>query len=804
MRVSQEWLQDFVELDGVTPARIAELLTLSGTEVERIVGFAQGLEGVTVAEVVELGRMEGSDHLWKTRVRVPGQEPLEVVCGAQNLTLGAVVAWARPGTVLPGGLRLGQRRIRGELSNGMICAADELGLGPEHDGVLLLASGDAEPGQPLSELFPEDIIYELEILSHRADSLSHWGVARELAAVLDRPLREPALEEPSREGAPAADAVDVEIEAPADCPIYLAECIDGLGTGPSPLWLQRRLMSVGARSISAVVDLANYVMLDVGQPVHTFDLDRLPGAPARVRIGVRHGRLGETLACLDGATRRLNEESLAITADDRPVALGGIIGGSETSVQADTTRIILEAASFNWVSIRKTTRSLGIRTEASSRFERALSPALVPIAARRFTHLVGAVTGGRVRPGPVIAGAVPAPTGPIQTSLREISHLLGLEVGPDRAADALRRLQFEVDQSGDELRVVPPSVRTDIKIAADITEEVGRVLGYDLVPATLPALRTPPSGHPELSGASRLAGEICLGAGFTEAITSSLVSQDQASLVRGLGSEFSPLRIANPLSSQLGELRVSCLPGLLDACRLNQSRGWERSRVFEWGRVFWPSLDRSGRPDEPEVLALVDHSVAPQPDEAAGALDHLLQMIQALGDRVGLNEVEFRPERRHGFHPHRCAGIWVIGELRGVVGQLDWAAAPDPELRGSTMVAEMRVDGWLVDGGRPAKGVSLAKTPPLSLDLSVTVPERAALGAALAAVRDSRVAELEEIKLVDQYRGSQLPAGTKGWTFRLVFRDPEQTLTHRQGERLRAQVLGALESVGAAVRLVSS
>ena len=801
MRVSQEWLSDFVDLGDLAPARIAELLTLSGTEVERVTSFAGGLDQVVVAEVVELERMEGSDHLWMTKVRVPGREPVDVVCGAQNLYLGAVVAWAGPGVRLPGGRELTQRRIRGALSNGMICAPDELGLGQDHDGVLLLPAGEAEPGQPLSQLFPADTVYELEVLSHRADCLAHWGVARELAAVLDRRLRDPVVSQPPRVGAPADESIRVRIEAAGDCPIYLAECLDQLGPGPAPLWLQRRLMAVGSRSISAVVDLANYVMLELGQPVHTFDLDRMPRTPAPFEIGVRRGRPGETLACLDGATRRLDGDALVITAADQPVALAGIIGGIETAVQPSTTRIVLEVANFDWVSIRKTTRRLGLRTEASSRYERSLAAALVPIAARRFTHLAPAVAGGRVRPGPVVAGAVPAPVAPIGTSSRRISALLGLEINPAEAAATLRRLQFVVGVSGDDLEVVPTPVRTDVRIAEDLTEEVGRILGYDRVPPSLPAITKPPSGHPGLVTADRLAGEICRGAGFTEAITSSLVSQDRVEPVPGLGEKVPPIAIGNPLSSQLGDLRVSCLPALLEACRLNQSRGRERTRLFEWGRVFWPSPGASTRPEEPEVLALVDHWPGAPAARAGERVDHLLQVVQALADRVSLKEVEFRRGRHLGFHPERCSELWVDGEYRGIIGELQLGADSEVGLRGSTVAAELRVDQWLVDGGRPGRGATLAKTPPLSLDLAVTVPERAELGPALSAVRSAGIIELEEIRLVDQYRGSQLPPGTKGWTFRLVFRHPEQTLTHRQGDQLRDRVLMALAGIGAAVRV---
>jgi phenylalanyl-tRNA synthetase beta chain len=799
MRVSLEWLGDFVELDDLAPQQIAEQLTVSGTEVERIFQFAGGLDQMVVAEVVELSRLEGSDHLWLTKVRVPKEEPVEVVCGAQNLSLGATVAWARPGTELPGGMKLSQRRIRGVLSNGMICAPDELGLGHDHEGVLLLPPGEAEPGAPLSRLFPTDTIFELEILSNRADCLSHWGVARELSALFRRPLRKPEADPLQRSGPPSQESVAVRVEAVEDCPIYLAECIDQLGSRPAPLWLQRRLMAVGSRSISAVVDLANYLMLEVGQPVHTFDLDRMPGAPGQVKIGVRHGRPGEQLACLDGETRPVGG-ALVITAGDEAVALAGVMGGSATAVQPGTTRIVLEVATFNWVSIRRATRRLGVRTEASSRYERDLAPALVPVGAQRFVHLVEKVTGGRVRPGAVVDGGLPELMSPIRVSSRSISTLLGEEVDSQTAADTLRRLEFDVEVSGEDLTVQPPPTRTDVHIPVDVTEEVGRILGYDRLPSTLPGLRTPPGGTPGLERAERIAGQICLGAGFTEAITSSLVGRLQIGVHAGLGEGLAPIALANPLSSQLGDLRVSCVPGLLQACQVNQSRGTERTRLFEWGRVFWPGPDAESRPEEPEMLALVDNFWRSEGESSEKAINSLLQVVQALGDRVSLKDLEFRPAPHPGFHPQRCTEVWASGEYRGVLGEVEAGGAPEMDLRGTTVAAELRVDGWLIDGGRPGRGLLLAKTPSLSLDLAVTVPERAQLGAALRSVLSLEIAPLEEIRLVDQYHGPQLPDGTKGWTFSLVFRHRDKTLTHREGDELRTRVLKGLDSVGAILR----
>jgi phenylalanyl-tRNA synthetase beta chain len=303
-----------------------------------------------------------------------------------------------------------------------------------------------------------------------------------------------------------------------------------------------------------------------------------------------------------------------------------------------------------------------------------------------------------------------------------------------------------------------------------------------------------------LERAERIAGQICLGAGFTEAITSSLVGRLQTELLPGLGEGVAPITLANPLSAQLGDLRVSCVPGLLQACQLNQSRGKERTRLFEWGRVFWPSPDGEARPEEPGALALVDNFWGSEGESSEESINSLLQVVQALGDRVSLQNLEFHPARHAGFHPQRCTEVWAGGEYRGVLGEVVAGDVRELDLRGTTVAAELRVDGWLVDGGRPGRGVRLAKTPSLSLDLAVTVPERAELGVALAAVEALGIAELEELHLVDLYRGTQLPDGSKGWTFRLTFRHPERTLTHREGEQLRARVLKALATVNAVVR----
>ncbi|MHB8394104.1 MAG: phenylalanine--tRNA ligase subunit beta [Candidatus Dormibacteria bacterium] len=802
MRVSHEWLTSMVDLSGVSPREVAHLLTVTGTEVEKITEFAQGLEGVVVGEVVGLKRVERSDHLFLAEVRAGGDEPLEVVCGAPNLFVGALVPWARPGTKLPSGVEIGRRRIRGVESHGMLCAPDELGLGPDHAGIMVLAPGDAAVGQPLSVAFPHDVVYELEILSNRADCLSHWGVARELAACLRRPLQDPDISPVIREGQPLAERVAVEIEDSGLCPVYWAEGFLGIPQGPTPLWIRRRLLAVGQRSVGAVVDLGNYVMLEIGQPLHTFDLDRIRDQVGSTALSVRFGFDGERMLGLDGAERSLDPETLVIAANGRASAIAGVMGAMESAVTAATTNLLLESASFAWTSIRGTSRRLGVRTEASSRFERPLSPHLVPVGAARFTRLLRETLGVAPLPGPCVAGALPPAPPAIRISADRISALLGMRVDEAKAGEILKSLEFLVDRGAEELLVTPPAVRTDVSLPIDIVEEVGRIVGYAAIASTLPPLRQPP---PHVVGASplRLAAEVAMGAGFNECVTLSLVDSGRQAPVTGLagmGGNRPALQIGNPLSTALGALRTGILPGLLGACQLNQSRGRARIRLFEQGRAFWATSEND-RPLEPDLIGFVDQSVDGDADDSALRLRHLLAVCQALGDRLSAQNTTFRMGECPGFHPTRCALVVSGGVVRGVVGELDQRSTAALQLRGRVVAAELRTDHWLVPGGRPSTTVDLARTPQLVMDLAVKVPVRAELGFALEAVKGANVSELEEIRVLDEYRGPQLGNDLKGWTFRLVFRDPIKTLTNSRGEALRDRVAEALHaSAGAVVR----
>jgi phenylalanyl-tRNA synthetase beta chain len=784
-----------VDLEGVEPARVADLLTLSGTEVEKVTPFGVGLDQVVVGEVVGLRRVEGSDHLFLAHVVTPGLDPQEVVCGADNLFVGALVPWARPGTRLPIGAEIGRKRLRGIWSEGMLCAPDELGLGLDHDGVLILSPEDAEVGMPLDRVYPADHLYELEVLSNRADCLSHWGVARELSALLSRPLQDPEASRPERSS--SAPAVRVTVASAADCPIYLAEVLTGFSNTSAPAFVRRRLAAIGQRSLGGIVDLANYVMFEIGQPLHTFDLDRLPAPEDELAVGVRRGRDGEAITCLDGVNRRLDPETLVITVGDAPKALAGLIGGQESAVGPETGRVLLEAANFNWARLRSTSRRLRLRTEASGRFERQLSPHLARRGADRFVHLAVRHLGAKLGPG-AEGGAPPAPAQAIRCDPVQISSILGLDLSSEAVASPLRRLQFEVRQERGEMLVTPSPYRTDVTAAVDLAEEVGRIIGYQEVPGTLPPICQAPPVEALAEPVARLTSAACRAAGFSEALSLSLVSGDRERAVPRLVGDIAHLELANPLSMQLGSLRQGLLQGLLQSAHHNQARGQDRIRLFEQGAAFWARGEE--RPEEPWMLAALDLA-DDSAEEGATRLRRLMALVARLSSVGGGGAVEFRPVTWPALHRARAAEVWSGAERRGIVGEVAQPVTDAFDVRGRVEVAELRLDGWLKPGGRPGHAPPLPRMPALVVDLSVAVPSRALLGPALQAVAALRLPELELVTPIDEYLGDQLGPGVKGWTLRLRLRHPERTLTAAEGDRAREAVLRALElEVGAKPR----
>src|SRR2546425_3564461 len=589
MLISLNWLKEYVDTTADAPT-LAERLTLAGNEVERIAQQEVDFDGIVVAEVKSLRPLPGSTKNQIAGVTTGGAV-VEVVTGAWNLAVGDRVPYAMPGS------RLGDRRIEtktflGVPSAGMLCSAIELGLGEDAAGILILDPG-ATPGQDLHELYPRDTILELEIKSNRPDLLCHLGIAREVGAIFNLSLRAPKIPRARVSEAPEL----VRIDAPDGCRRFVGRLITGITVAPSPPWMQARLRAAGVRPISNIVDITNYVMLESGQPMHAFDYRRLTGG----RIVVRRARDGEELACLDGKMRRLTARDMVVADTERAQGLAGIIGGAESAVQPATTDIFLEAATWEQRSIRRTARLHGLRTEASSRFEKGLSPALSLPAVERAAALVAELAGGTATRASDVY-PVPLTQVTIELDADRIERVLGVRVEVADAASILERLRFTVKRTGARMQVQPPAFRLDCSIPQDLVEEIGRIHGYDRVPSTLPGARTPVRDLFERRDADETAREVLAGRELDEAVTSALVSADGTPPIAMPMAAPSLVKVKNPMAESRDALRRSLLPGLLEALALNARQDQGGARLFELGSVFWRNA--SSAVDEPQALAL--------------------------------------------------------------------------------------------------------------------------------------------------------------------------------------------------------
>jgi len=792
--ISLNWLKEYVDIKVDVPT-LAERLTLAGSEVDRIAEQEVDFDGVVVAEVKGLRPLPGSTKNQIAAVTTGGAA-VEVVTGAWNIAVGDRVPYATPGS------RLGDRRIEtktflGFPSAGMLCSAIELGLGEDAAGILVLDPG-ATPGQDLHELYPRDTILELEIKSNRPDLLCHLGIAREVAAIFNLSLREPKVPKSRTSDAPDL----VRIDAPDGCRRFVGRLVTGVTVAPSPPWMQARLRAAGVRPISNVVDITNYVMLETGQPMHAFDYQRLKGG----RIVVRRARDGEELACLDGKTRRLTSGDMVVADTERAQGLAGIIGGAESAVQPGTTEIFLEAATWEPRSIRRTARMLGLRTEASSRFEKGLSPALGLPAVERAAALVAELAGGKATKS---SDVYPVPLAPItiEVNADRIERVLGVRVELAEAAGILERLRFKVEKSRDGLRAQPPEFRLDCAIPEDVVEEIGRIYGYDRVPSTLPGARIPVRDLHQRRDADETAREVLAGRELDEAVTSSLVSA-QGTVEIGMPMAAPSLTmLKNPMAENRDALRRSLLPGLLEALALNARQDQGGARLFELGSVFWRKT--SNAVDEPQVLALAAHVPAGGADAAAAELRSLQATLATMRDRFAIPSTEFKqaefsgpdPGRYAGFHPGRTGEVLEEGQPIGIVGEVHPQVLAQLGLPGRAVVAEVLFDRFSAGGQRTPQAQSLPRFPGVRRDLTVVIRGKIAGGDVLQVIRQRGGYTLRDISMVSEYQGPQLEAGARSLSFRLYFQADDRTLTNEEVAAIQQRIIDGLrERFAAEVR----
>ena len=781
MRISYEWLGDYVDTSGITPQEAAHLLTMTGTKIESV-------EVIDLSNIIVGRVLEQKDHprsnkpLWIHQVDVGGGKVVQIIAGAPNATAGTLVPVAMPGVRVPSGTLVRDGKIAGEAAQGMLCSADELLLGQEREPrIMLLDRG--EPGESLSKYIPTEAIFEAEITPNRPDCLCHMGVARELAAAAGREFKADFMP-PYIEGVPppAAELVDVAIEVPDLCSRFVAVPVTGVKVGPSPDWVQRRLRAAGVRPISNVVDATAYVMLEHGKPTHVFDAAKLAGP----QLHVRDAREGESILCLDGQTRKLRPGMLVVADAKGPVAIGGVIGGEESGVSELTTDVIIESAGWDGVNIRATSRALALRTEASIRHEKGLAPEVAMAGARRAAALVREWAGGQVHADWI--DVYPNPQQPVRVEVEpsKVNALLGVDVPEGEAETTLRRLGFQVRSENGAWDVLPPVFRLDIELAEDVAEEIGRIYGIERIPATLPGRRHSkwtPAGGASHEWAVR---EVLLGAGFEEVITPALVS---GRTLERLGLAESARGVINPMSDELDTMRTSLLPSLLHVARYNQNRTGEHVDVFELARVYAGTRD-DRLADEPLRLTAIARTGS-EPDAGRRGFLRLKSVMDRLAADLGTGAAGYERANPPLYHPGRTATIALGGRPVGLVGELHPTTVSAFDLDGRVVALDLDLQVLL--GGQVAtKAQELPRFPAVQRDLAVAVDETVSAGDLHASIKKAAGPALESVRAFDEYRGGQLPDGRKSVAFALTFRSPDRTLTDAEVDGAMAQIRKAL------------
>jgi phenylalanyl-tRNA synthetase beta chain len=795
MRVSMKWLRELVPVE-MSPVQLADRLDLTGTAVEGVETLGAGMAGVVIGQVVTKERHPDAEKLWVTTVDVGGGEPLHIVCGAQNFEAGDKVPVATVGTTLPNGVEIKRAKLRGVVSEGMNCSATELGVGGDASGLLILPA-DAPVGRPFAQYWDlADTVLELEVTPNRPDCLSVAGVAREVGAVTGKPASWPGST-PEESGAPAADSVTVTIDDPGLCTRYTARLIRGVKIGPSPDWLVAKVASAGARPISNIVDITNYVMFELGQPLHAFDFATIAPGGRRADITVRTAREGEDLTTLDGADRQLAADTLLICDPTGPIALAGVMGGAATEVTEATVDILLESARFDPASISRTSRRLGLFSEASQRFERGVDPNGCAAACDRAAQLIAELGGGTVAPG--IVDTYPAVVAPRELTLRmtRVNDLLGCDLDVGTVSGILTRLGLAVTElpgeEGATLSVTVPTFRPDLEREIDLIEEVVRVYGMEHVPSTLPGGRGRIGGLSlEQTRRARI-GSALRAAGLNEAITWSFGDPTDADR---LGWEFGPgelsVELLNPMSEDQALMRFSTLPGLLRAVANNQRRGVVDVHLYEIGEVWWTAEGRK-LPKEREVVsgALAGSWDRPGWHDPEPPLDFFdgKGAIASLMEAMGIERWRVRAAERPWLQPGRSAEVLVGGDVVGWLGEVHPRVLDSYEAAGPVTVFELFAPPIIKAAREVHAFQDIPRVPAIKVDMALVVAEDVTAERVEQAITSAGGKLLESVRLFDVYRGKGVADGKKSLAFSLTYRAEDRTLTDEEVADAHAKVV---------------
>lgn len=791
MKIAESWIREWVN-PAFDSDELAHRLTMAGHEVDGLEREGDALQGVVIAEVLQAQKHPDADRLRVCLVSDGSGEPIEVVCGAPNVVAGMRSPLAKPGVTLPNGLTLRKSKIRGVVSNGMLCSATELGLGSESDGIIALPA-DAPVGQSLADyLRLPDVVLDLNLTPNRGDCFSVLGIARDLAALCGLDLKNSM---PTVVPAVIPDTHPVSIDLPEGCPSFAGRVIRGIdNTARSPIWMTERLRRSGLRTISPVVDVTNYVMLELGQPLHAYDLKQVQGA-----IRPRLASAGETVTLLDGREVVASADTLVISDDSGAIGLAGIMGGLSTAVTTNTTDVFLEAAFWPQAFVAGRARAYGLHTDASLRFERGVDPAGQARAVERATELLLQICGGQAGPVELYQNDQYLPkTEPILLRRDRLRKLLGIAIADESVITILQRLGMQVAPRHDGWQVSAPGFRFDIAIEADLIEEIARIHGYDRIPVTTATAETPVAVVPEDTIGLDLVAATLVARDYQEVVTYSFIDAASNKAISGIASK---LALSNPISSEMAVMRASLLPGMLFATAANLSRQQDRIRIFEIGKSFHGSPGAHA-----EVLRISAVACGPASPEQWGETSEVIDFFDLKGDVEAILSLsgagascEFVAVENLALQPGQSANIVRDGQVIGYIGKLHPRHAKMFELKKSVYVFEL--DAALSLASRPPTASAISKYPSIRRDIAVLVADNLTAAEIVASVASAAPELICDVKIFDVYKGPGIEAGLKSVALGLILQETSRTLTDDDADSAMAAAVRKLkQEYGAELR----
>ena len=785
MKLNRKWInEEFVDLSHISDKEFVDTLTVFGQKVETYERLDSQIKNVVVGRVLSIVRHENSDHMWVCQVDVGAEEPVQIVTGAQNVKQGDLVPAALHNSYLPGGIHITKGKLRGEVSCGMLCSLKELDLTlgdfpyAIEDGIWIIEE-DCKPGDDINTVIGnDDTVVDFEITNNRPDCYSIIGLARESAAAFGKPMNHHTPVVKGSDAGSMYEMLDIEVPAEELCNRYTARMVTNVKIGPSPKWMRQRLRANGVRPINNIVDITNYVMLEYGQPMHAFDY-RYVGSG---KIVVREAEEGESLTTLDGNVRPLTPGMLVIADGEKPIGLAGIMGGENSEIVDDTVTVVFESANFNGTSIRKTALALGMRTDASAKFEKNIDPMMTVPAVERACELVELLGCGDVMDGMVdIINYVPAPH-TVTLQPEKINALLGTNITKEQMVHYLSLLEIPVE--GDEILV--PSWRPDLNLMADIAEEVGRSYGYNEIPITTLKIAARGGYSPKMLFESAC-GKACRALGYNEIITYSFVSPEIFDRIR-LPEDSAlrdPMRIQNPLGEDTSVMRTTALPSMLDILSRNMAYRNKAVKLYELAKIYLPKEGQL-QPEEPKILVLGSYGENVDFFSIKGELEAIFSALR-------IKKASYTADRNNpSYHPGRCAAVSVDGVQVGYIGQLHPLVAENYDMDAPVYCAEINIELLMGQQLPEPTYKPLPKYPTVTRDLAIVCNEETTVAEADAVIRKAAGTLLRDVALFDIYRGANIGEGKKSLAFSLSLRADDRTLTDADSEQVVGNILAAL------------